>query len=165
MYLTFFVVDPYSPWSTHIDSFRINNINHRKFAVTANDHPYEVVVSTNAEKSHLVDMEVIDAVTQETIKTFSAVESRMDSDGLMVSSIDSKTLKSNVVLHNEDVVVFDEVNHCYLFTTKYLEQKKKLTPPLIFLVWSYYIQITYSRILISYRRRSRCGNCKDTYAL
>ncbi|GAA5806025.1 hypothetical protein HPULCUR_011553 [Helicostylum pulchrum] len=100
--------DPYSPWSTHIDSFRINNINHRKFAVTANDHPYEVVVSTNAEKSHLVDMEVIDAVTQETIKTFSAVESRMDSDGLMVSSIDSKTLKSNVVLHNEDVVVFDE---------------------------------------------------------
>lgn len=104
------IIDPYSPWSAHSESFRINNINHRKFAVTANDHPYEVIVSTNPLQSHLVDMEVIDAKTLETIKQFTSVESHIDSEGLMVSSIDSKTIKSNVVLHNDDVVVFDEVN-------------------------------------------------------
>lgn len=54
-------------------------------------------------------MDVIDAKTQESIKTFTAVESHLDSEGLMVSSIDNKTIKSNVVLHDEDVVVFDEV--------------------------------------------------------
>lgn len=102
-------IDPYSPWSTHTDAFRINSINHRRFAVSANDHPYEVVVSTNPQQSHLVDMEVIDASTNQSIKTFTAVESHLGSDGLMVSSIDNKTLKSNVVLKDEDVVVFDEV--------------------------------------------------------
>ncbi|KAK4508839.1 uncharacterized protein ATC70_013462 [Mucor velutinosus] len=100
--------DPYSPWNTQTDSFRINNINHREFSVTANDHPYKVIVSTNSTQSHLVDMEVVDAATNESIKTFTAVDSRLDKDGLMVSSIDSKTLKSNVVLHDQDVVVFDE---------------------------------------------------------
>lgn len=54
-------------------------------------------------------MEVVDAATNESIKKFTAVDSRLDKDGLMVSSIDSKTLKSNVVLHDQDVVVFDEV--------------------------------------------------------
>lgn len=103
--------DPYSPWSTKTDSFRINNISHRKFAVTTNDHPYEVVVSTNPQQSHLVDMDVIDAKTKESIKTFTGVESHLDSEGLMVSSIDNKTIKSNVVLHDEDVVVFDEVRN------------------------------------------------------
>lgn len=103
-----FYVDPYSPWSSHTDSFRINNINHRKFAVTANDHPYEIIVSTNPKKSHLVDMEVIDATTQESLKTFTEVESHLDQEGLMVSSIDSKMIKSNVVLNDQDVVVFDE---------------------------------------------------------
>lgn len=101
-------LDPYSPWTTQANNFRINNVNHRKFAVTANDHPYEVVVSTNPKQSHLVDMEVIDASNNESLKTFTAVESHIDQDGLMVSAIDSKTLKSNVVLHDEDIVVFDE---------------------------------------------------------
>jgi 3-methylcrotonyl-CoA carboxylase alpha subunit len=67
-----------------------------------------VIVSTNPKQSHLVDMEVIDASNNTSIKTFTAVESHIDQDGLMVSAIDSKTLKSNVVLHDEDVVVFDE---------------------------------------------------------
>lgn len=107
--LTWQFIDPYSPWSTKTDSFRVNNISHRKFAVTSNDHPYEVVVSTNPQQSHLVDMDVIDAKTKESIKTFTGVESHLDSEGLMVSSIDNKTIKSNVVLHDEDVVVFDEV--------------------------------------------------------
>lgn len=110
-----FFIDPYNPWSTHTDSFRINNINHREFSITSNDHPYKVIASTNTAQSHLVDMEVIDASTNESIKTFTAVDSHFDKDGLMVSSIDSKTLKSNVVLHDQDVVVFDEVKnsrHC-----------------------------------------------------
>lgn len=105
----FFFIDPYNPWSTRTDSFRINNINHREFSVTSNDHPYKVIVSTNPTQSHLIDMEVIDASTNESIKTFNAVDSHLDEDGLMISSIDSKTLKSNVVLHDQDVVVFDEV--------------------------------------------------------
>lgn len=109
MLINLFIVDPYSPWSTHTDSFRINNINHREFAVSSNDHPYKVIVSTNNAQSQLVDMEVIDASTNESIKTFTAVDSHLDKDGLMVSSIDSKTLKSNVVLHGQDIVVFDEV--------------------------------------------------------
>ncbi|KAG2211198.1 hypothetical protein INT47_006317 [Mucor saturninus] len=100
--------DPYSPWSAHQDSFRINNINHRTFSVNANEHPYQVIVSTNAQKSHLIDMQVVDGTTSETIQTFTGVESHFDEEGSMVSSIDSKTIKSNVVLHDDDIVVFDE---------------------------------------------------------
>lgn len=77
--------------------------------MNANEHPYQVIVSTNAQKSHLIDMQVVDGTTSETIQTFTGVESHFDEEGSMVSSIDSKTIKSNVVLHDDDIVVFDEV--------------------------------------------------------
>ncbi|KAI9472295.1 MAG: carbamoyl-phosphate synthase L chain, ATP binding domain-containing protein [Benjaminiella poitrasii] len=101
--------DPYSPWSTNTDSFRVNNIHHREFSFTTNDHPYKVIISANQAGEHLMDMDIIDATTNESIKQFTGVESHVDKeDGLIVSSIDNKKLKSNVVLHNQDVIVFDE---------------------------------------------------------
>lgn len=81
--------------------------------MTANDHPYQIIVSTNPQKSHLVDMKVVDVTTSETIQTFTAVESHFDEEGRMISSIDNKTLKSNVVLHDDDIVVFDEVRRLF----------------------------------------------------
>lgn len=88
--------------------------------MTSNDHPYKVIVSTNSAQSDLVDMEVVDAATNESIKTFTAVDSHLDKDGLMVSSIDSKTLKSNVVLHDQDIVVFDEVRPRHMLVCLFL---------------------------------------------
>lgn len=137
---TIVIVDPYSPWTTQANSFRVNNINHREFAVNANDHPYKVIVSTNSAQSDLVDMEVIDGSTNESIKKFTAVDSHFDKDGLMVSSIDSKTLKSNVVLHDQDVVVFDEV--------KIIEVVCLLTDCVLtrYLVWSHHIQVANTKL-------------------
>ncbi|KAI7901609.1 carbamoyl-phosphate synthase L chain, ATP binding domain-containing protein [Cokeromyces recurvatus] len=101
--------DPYSPWSTNTNSFRVNDVHHREFNFTQNDHPYKVVLSTNPLKADLVDMNIIDATTNESIKKFTGVESYIDQeDGLLVSSIDNKKIKCNAVLHNQEVVVFDE---------------------------------------------------------
>ncbi|RCI01976.1 Methylcrotonoyl-CoA carboxylase subunit alpha, mitochondrial, partial [Rhizopus stolonifer] len=100
-------LDLYSPWASNTNSFRINNINHKKYEIISNDHPYQVIVSANPSQPHLVDMEVIDAASNTHIKTFEAVETHKE-DGLVISSIDNKQIKSNVVLNEQDVVVFDE---------------------------------------------------------
>ncbi|OBZ88094.1 Methylcrotonoyl-CoA carboxylase subunit alpha, mitochondrial [Choanephora cucurbitarum] len=97
----------HDPWS-NTNNFRINNVNSKAYEITANDHPYQVIMSANAKQPHLVDMRVVDAATQTPIKTFEAVDTYKDEDGLVVSSVDNKQIKSNVVLHEQDVVVFDE---------------------------------------------------------
>lgn len=101
------ILDPFSPWTTKTDAFRINNVNHREFSILSNDNPYKVIVSST--KPHSVDMEVIDGTTNEPIKSFKEVKSEYNDEGLLVSFIDNKSIKSNVVLHDEEVVVFDEV--------------------------------------------------------
>ncbi|KAI8971513.1 carbamoyl-phosphate synthase L chain, ATP binding domain-containing protein [Mycotypha africana] len=120
--------DPYNPWATRSDSFRINNLNHKEYTVTTkeDDHPqpYKVVVSTHPENDSLIDMDVMNGETGETLKSYKAVKTYIDQeDGLLVSSLDNKKLKSNVVLHNDEVVVFDEFGRTTLKlpTPKYLE--------------------------------------------
>ncbi|CEJ01583.1 Putative 3-methylcrotonyl-CoA carboxylase alpha subunit [Rhizopus microsporus] len=98
--------DPYSPWNTLPNAFRLNNINSKTFSFTFNDESYDIVASANAQKPELVDLEVKKG--NESIKKFTAVDSHFDQEGLLVSCIDNKQVKSNVVLHNENVVVFDE---------------------------------------------------------
>ncbi|CEG76143.1 Putative 3-methylcrotonyl-CoA carboxylase alpha subunit [Rhizopus microsporus] len=98
--------DPYSPWNTLPNAFRLNNINSKTFSFTFNDESYDIAVSANAQKPELVDLEVKKG--NESIKKFTAVDSHFDQEGLLVTCIDNKQVKSNVVLHNENVVVFDE---------------------------------------------------------
>lgn len=111
--ITFFFrisVDPYSPWSTLPSAFRLNNINTKSFTFTSENHSFEIAVSANATQPHLVDLEV--RKDGESIKKFTAVDSHFDKEGLLISRIDNKKVKSNVVLYKDDVVVFDGV--CYL---------------------------------------------------
>ncbi|KAG1049526.1 hypothetical protein G6F43_008152 [Rhizopus delemar] len=99
-------LDPYSPWSTLPSAFRLNNINTKSFTFTSEDHSFEIAVSANATQPHLVDLEV--RKDGESIKKFTAVDSHFDKEGLLISRIDNKKVKSNVVLYKDDVVVFDE---------------------------------------------------------
>ncbi|CAO3693897.1 unnamed protein product [Rhizopus stolonifer] len=98
--------DPYSPWNTLPSAFRLNNVHSKSFRFNYEDQAYEIVVSANANRSHLVDLEVKKG--DESIKKFTAVDSHFDSEGVLVSCINDKNVKSNVVLHKDDVVVFDE---------------------------------------------------------
>ncbi|KAG0750061.1 hypothetical protein G6F62_000989 [Rhizopus arrhizus] len=98
-------LDPYSPWNTLPSAFRLNNINTKSFTFTSENHSFEIAVSANATQPHLVDLEV--RKDGESIKKFTAVDSHFDKEGLLISRIDNKKVKSNVVLYKDDVVVFD----------------------------------------------------------
>ncbi|KAG0950170.1 hypothetical protein G6F57_000302 [Rhizopus arrhizus] len=98
-------LDPYSPWNTLPSAFRLNNINTKSFRFTSENHSFEITVSANATQPHLVDLEV--RKDGESIKKFTAVDSHFDKEGLLISRIDNKKVKSNVVLYKDDVVVFD----------------------------------------------------------
>jgi len=104
------VLDSFNPWNSIQDGFRINNKSHKKVSVTYNDHPYEVIVSSNSKDSHLLDMEVVDGKSKEIIEKYTGIESHLSEDGLVVSTINSKSTKSNVVVYDNEVVVFDDVS-------------------------------------------------------
>lgn len=129
------ILDPYSPWNTLPNAFRLNNINSKTFSFTFNDESYDIVASANAQKPELVDLEVKKG--NESIKKFTAVDSHFDQEGLLVSCIDNKQVKSNVVLHNENVVVFDEVSCCFSLHQN-LNSKSSL------LVWSHDLPNSYT---------------------
>ncbi|KAI8987177.1 carbamoyl-phosphate synthase L chain, ATP binding domain-containing protein [Pilobolus umbonatus] len=118
------VTDSINPWNTIHDAFRINNKNQKKVAVTFNDHPYEVVVSSSQKDSHLLDMAIIDGKNNEVIKNYTNIESYLDEEGLVVSTIDNKSTKSNVVVYEDEVVVFDDFGRTTLQlpTPKYLAE-------------------------------------------
>lgn len=84
-------------------------MNHRKIELKLDDYTFEVVTSPSQSQPGSVDIKVIDKATNETLKSFTGVNSHLDEEGLVVSSIDDKTIKSNVVVRDSEVVVFDEV--------------------------------------------------------
>ncbi|ORZ25822.1 carbamoyl-phosphate synthase L chain, ATP binding domain-domain-containing protein [Absidia repens] len=104
--------DPSSPWQNVGSSLRLNSLETTQTTVESNGESYDIYMTTSpkADVKHpnLVDVEIKESGSDKTIKIFEGVDSYLDQEGLLVSSLDSKQVKSNVVLHNEDVVVFDE---------------------------------------------------------
>ncbi|KAI9244939.1 carbamoyl-phosphate synthase L chain, ATP binding domain-containing protein [Sporodiniella umbellata] len=94
-----------SPWDTLPNDFRLNSVHSKSFRFDYDKKPYEVIVSTNVDQPKLVDLEVKKG--DEVLKKFVAVDSHFDEEGTLISSIDNQKVKSNVVLHKDDVVVFD----------------------------------------------------------
>lgn len=88
------------------DDFRLNALETEKTTLESNGESYDVYMTTS---DNLVDVEIKKSGSDESIKVFEGVDSYLDDEGLLVSSLDNKQIKSNVVLHNDDVVVFDEV--------------------------------------------------------
>ncbi|KAI8393499.1 carbamoyl-phosphate synthase L chain, ATP binding domain-containing protein [Radiomyces spectabilis] len=105
--------DPYSPWSNLHQSFRLNSVDKRTFQMSAQDKEYKVLVSTN-NASGKTDFEIVDTSSGESVKKFTDVESHLDEEGLLISNIDNKQIKSNVVVHQDEVVVFDEAGRTEL---------------------------------------------------
>ncbi|SAM03866.1 hypothetical protein [Absidia glauca] len=101
--------DPSSPWQTVGSDLRLNSLETEKTTLESNGESYDVYMTTSpkAASSNLVDVEIKKSGSDESIKTFEGVDSYLDDEGLLVSSLDNKQSKSNVVLHNDDVVVFD----------------------------------------------------------
>ncbi|ORZ19710.1 carbamoyl-phosphate synthase L chain, ATP binding domain-domain-containing protein [Absidia repens] len=108
--LTFNQHDPASPWQKAGNSLRLNSLETTRTTMESNGESFDVYMTTspqaNAANPNLVDVEIKQA--DNTVKTFEGVNSYLDEDGLLVASLDNKQVKSNVVLHNDDVVVFDE---------------------------------------------------------
>jgi 3-methylcrotonyl-CoA carboxylase alpha subunit len=104
--------DPSSPWQTVGSDLRLNSLETEKTTLESNGESYDVYMTTSpkAASSNLVDVEIKKSGSDESIKTFEGVDSYLDDEGLLVSSLDNKQSKSNVVLHNDDVVVFDGVS-------------------------------------------------------
>ncbi|KAL1934018.1 hypothetical protein VTP01DRAFT_6200 [Rhizomucor pusillus] len=102
--------DPFSPWSSLKSTFRLNTIDSQSLDVSANGKKYTIYTSpsSKAAATGVVDIKITDAETKETLKTFANVECHFNEEGELVSSINGEKIKSNVVLRNEHVVVFDK---------------------------------------------------------
>lgn len=101
-------IDPFSPWSTLHNNFRLNGKDPREFTFISSHGEHKVAV-TPAEKAGSVDIAVTLGEDQAT-KTYTNVSSHWDDDGQVISSIDDKKVKSNVVAKGEKITVFDEVH-------------------------------------------------------
>lgn len=139
--------DPSSPWQTAGSSLRLNSVETTRTTLESNGESYDVYMTTsphaNSTTPNLVDVKISRTGSDEPLKTFDGVDSYLDQDGLLVSSLDNKQTKSNVVLHNQDVVVFDEVRK------KKRKISRGLTDKLI--AWSHQHETAYTII----RCRSR----------
>ncbi|KAG0166111.1 Methylcrotonoyl-CoA carboxylase subunit alpha, mitochondrial [Apophysomyces sp. BC1034] len=100
--------DPFTPWASLRDGFRVNTAHHRKVALDVGDNKYEVQVTSSKQGKGLVDLEVVDKTNNKSVKTFTNVQSHFDEDGQLVSSIDEQTMTRNVVVHDDKVAVFGE---------------------------------------------------------
>ncbi|KAI9251872.1 carbamoyl-phosphate synthase L chain, ATP binding domain-containing protein [Phascolomyces articulosus] len=101
--------DPYNPWATLHQSFRINMKDTRTVTFVDpkdGDKRYNVELTT---KDHdLVDIKVLEQESGAVLKEYKDVQGHYNEQGELVSSIDSKQIKSNIVVAGDEVTVFDE---------------------------------------------------------
>ncbi|KAF7725493.1 Methylcrotonoyl-CoA carboxylase subunit alpha, mitochondrial [Apophysomyces ossiformis] len=100
--------DPFTPWASLRNGFRVNTAHHRKVTLDANGKQYEVQVTSNKQGKGAVDLEVFDKANKQLLKTFSNVRSHFDEEGQLVSNIDDQRMKRNIVVYNDEVSVFGE---------------------------------------------------------
>ncbi|KAI9499591.1 carbamoyl-phosphate synthase L chain, ATP binding domain-containing protein [Zychaea mexicana] len=102
--------DPYNPWSTLHQTFRLNMRDTRTVTFVDSkdsDKQYKVEITTQ-DKGDAVDIKVVSADDGSVLKTYTDVQAQYNEQGELVSSIDSKQVKSNVVMDGDEVTVFDE---------------------------------------------------------
>lgn len=108
-------------------AFRVNTKDGQKFTFNVDkENPYSITI-TPSKQAGLVDIQVVNDATKETIKSFTDVESHWDEEGQLVSSIDGKKTKSNVVLRGDQLTVFDDYGRteAHLATPAYIVASAK----------------------------------------
>ncbi|KAI8072988.1 carbamoyl-phosphate synthase L chain, ATP binding domain-containing protein [Gongronella butleri] len=99
-----------SPWSSLERAFRLNHKETSTTTFELDGSKYDVQLTTSAKASdktpHVVDIQV--KADGNTLQSFDAVDSYIDEDGLLVSTLDGKQTKTNVVSFKDNVVVFDQ---------------------------------------------------------
>ena len=101
--------DPYNPWATLNQSFRLNMKDTRTVTFVDpknNDKRYSVEI-TSKNGNDLIDIKVLEQ-DGGFLKEYKDVQGQYNEQGELVSSIDSKHVKSNVVMDGDEVTVFDE---------------------------------------------------------
>ncbi|KAI9300175.1 carbamoyl-phosphate synthase L chain, ATP binding domain-containing protein [Cunninghamella echinulata] len=104
--------EPKSPWQSLERPLRLNNLETTKTTFESQGKKYDVYMTTSSKANdanpHLLDVQIKEAGSDDVIKSYEGVQSHLDEEGLLVSTIDDKQIKTNVVLYNNDVVVFDQ---------------------------------------------------------
>ncbi|KAI7849484.1 carbamoyl-phosphate synthase L chain, ATP binding domain-containing protein [Circinella umbellata] len=103
------VKDPYNPWATLNQSFRLNMKDTRTITFVNpkdNDKQYNVEI-TSKNGDDLIDIKVLEQ-DGSVLKEYKDVQGQYNEQGELVSSIDKKHIKSNVVVDGDEVTVFDE---------------------------------------------------------
>ncbi|CAO3618916.1 unnamed protein product [Cunninghamella blakesleeana] len=104
--------EPNSPWQSLDRPFRINNLETSKTTFESEGKTFDVYMTTSPKATdanpYLLDLEIKESGTDNVIKTYESVQGHIDEDGLLVSTIDDTQFKTNVVLYNDDVIVFDK---------------------------------------------------------
>ncbi|ORX45680.1 hypothetical protein DM01DRAFT_1410889 [Hesseltinella vesiculosa] len=99
-----------SPWASLERPFRMNSRETTTTTFELDGKQYNVQLTTSAKASdkspHLVDIQVQHDGT--TLHSFEGVDGYLDSEGLLVSTLDNKQTKTNVVNYKDNVIIFDQ---------------------------------------------------------
>ncbi|KAI7871713.1 carbamoyl-phosphate synthase L chain, ATP binding domain-containing protein [Spinellus fusiger] len=97
--------DPYNPWANAKNAFRINTKDSTKVSLSVDKTDYNVFI-TEGHSENTLNVDIHQGT--EPIKSYENVQISLDQEDQWVATLENKVFKSNVVVHNEKVTVFDQ---------------------------------------------------------
>lgn len=104
-------LDPFTPWSTLSQPFRVNGGTSRTITLHVNDSEFDVILDSEPHAyPKLSNIRVVDKKTNEEISQIRSDDPSVDEDGMLVATLDGRRYKVNAVVEGDNVDVFAEVS-------------------------------------------------------
>jgi hypothetical protein len=107
--------DPFTPWSTLPQPFRVNGGTSRTITLHVNDSEFDVILDSEPHAyPKLSNIRIVDKKTNEEISQIRSDDPSVDEDGMLVATLDGRRYKVNAVVEGDNVDVFAEVGDILL---------------------------------------------------
>lgn len=101
--------DPFTPWSTLSQPFRVNGGTSRTITFHVNDSEFDVILDSEPHAyPKLSNIRIVDKKTKEEISQIRSDDPSIDEDGMLVATLDGRRYKVNAVVEGDNVDVFAE---------------------------------------------------------
>ncbi|KAI9287858.1 carbamoyl-phosphate synthase L chain, ATP binding domain-containing protein [Umbelopsis sp. AD052] len=101
--------DPFTPWSTLSQPFRVNGGTSRTITLHVNDSEFDVILDSEPHAyPKLSNIRIVDKKTKEEISQIRSDDPSIDEDGMLVATLDGRRYKVNAVVEGDNVDVFAE---------------------------------------------------------
>jgi 3-methylcrotonyl-CoA carboxylase alpha subunit len=109
-----YYLDPFTPWSTLSQPFRVNGGTSRTITLHVNDSEFDVIMDSEPHAyPKLSNIRVVDKKTKEEISQIRSDDPSVDEDGMLVATLDGRRYKVNAVVEGDNVDVFAEVSDVF----------------------------------------------------